>query len=202
MGLGASDGRRNYSARLLPNLGSQPFTSTQKSVLDAKAFNVQNQSSFVHPNLNFFNPPADSDPIRVTPNPFPNYPAIGAGPITVLSYTTPQGKIAIIRKLSIAHFGGNPPDGTGRVIWRVLRDGGGLRGLGTLTAQVGTFASPLEVSILCYENSTLTVTVEVPAFLPDGVTPNPGPPGGTTTTASFDGFTYPLSEATYPTGGQ
>ena len=77
-----------------------------------KSFAVQNTPPFLHPNLNFFNPPADSDYFTVTPNPFPNYPAVGASALVVISLTVPQAKIAVIRKMSIVHFGGNPPDGT------------------------------------------------------------------------------------------
>jgi hypothetical protein len=183
-----------------------PFTPTQKATLDAKAFSVQNAPPFIHPNLNFFNPPADSDSFTVTPSPFPSYPAVigpllGGGAINVISFTIPRGKLAVIRKMSIVHFGGNPPDGTGQVIWRVLRNGGGLRGLSTLMAQYGTFAAPKDVSVFCWELDTIVVTVECPQFLPDGVTPNPGPPAGSTTAASFDGYIYPLSEATFPLPG-
>jgi hypothetical protein len=200
-GLGQADGRRSYPDKLVSNLGQLPWTQAQKATLDAKAFAVQTAAPFLHPSLNFFNPPADSDYFTVTPNPFPNYPTVGASAIAVISLQVPPAKIAVIRKLAIVHFGGNPPDGTGRVIWRVIRNGGGLRGLGTLTAQYGTFAAPKDASIFCYEYDTLTVTVECPKFLPDGVTPNPGPPAGSTTGASFDGFFYPLSEATSPTQG-
>ena len=199
--LGRADGRRTSQQKLLPNLGKQPFTQAQKQTLDKKAFSVQNAPPYLHPNLNFFNPPADSEYFTVTPNPFPAYPAVGASAIPVITLTVPRSKICVIRKMSIVHFGGNPPDGTGQVIWRVIRNGGGLRGLGTLTAQYGTFAGPKDVSIVCYEVDTIMVTVECPAFLPDGKTVNPGPPGGSSTGASFDGFFYPLSEATYPVQG-
>jgi hypothetical protein len=200
--LGRSDGRRLFQGKLLPTLGQMPFTQAQKATLDAKAFAVQNAAPFLHPNLNFFNPPADSDYFTVTPSPFPNYPAVmpAGGPIAVIAYTVPRGKIAVIRKMSIIHVGGNPPDGTGRVIWRVLKNGGGLRGLGTLTAQYGTFANPKETSIFCYENDTIAVTAECPALDANGNV-NPGMPVGTSTAASFDGFLYPLSEATYPVAG-
>lgn len=200
--VGRSDGRRSYAAKLLPNLGSQPFTMAQKATLDAKAFGVQNAPPFIHPGLNFFNPPADSESFTITPSPFPVYPAVmpAGGAISVISFTIPRGKIAVIRKMSIVHFGGNPPDGTGRVIWRVIKNGGGLRGLSTLMAQYGTFAAPKDVSIFCLEFDTISVTVECPALLPNGAA-NPGPPGGSTTAASFDGYMYPLSEATFPTQG-
>ena len=204
MGLGRvskSDGRRSYQARLLPTLGQMPFTQAQKATLDAKAFSVHAAPPFVHPGLNFFNPPADSDYFTVTPSPFVSYPQVGDTAIPVIVFTVPRSKIAVIRKLAIVHVGGNPPDGTGIVIWRVIRNGGGLRGLSTLTSQYGTYATPKDVSIVCYENDTIQVTVQCPALLPDGVTPNPGPPAGSTTAASFDGFMYPLSEALYPQQG-
>lgn len=198
--LGQGDGRRSYQAKLIPNLGQLPFTQAQKAVLDAKAFAVQNAPPFIHPNLNFFNPPADADYFRFSSNPFSSYPAVGAGPIPILSFTVPQAKVACVREMAIVHFGGNPPDGTGIVVWRVLNNGAGLRGLGILTAQYGTFANPIEAAILATENDTLTITVECPATLPSGAV-NPGPPAGSTTAAQFKGFFYGLSEATYPVGG-
>src|SRR5271154_7209556 len=132
MGLGRNDGRRSYQAKLISNLGSLPFSQTQKAVLDAKAFAVQNAPPFLHPNLNFFNPPADANYFTVTPNPFPNYPPVGGGPLVVISFSVPPAKIAVIRKMAIVHVGGQAPDGTGRVVWRVIQNGAGLRGLGTL----------------------------------------------------------------------
>ena len=209
MGLGrnntrGSDGRRVYAPRLLPNLGSMPFSAAQKATLDAKAFSVTNAPPFIHPNLNFFNPPADSDSFTVTPSPFPTYPAVepqsGGGAISIITFTVPRGKVAVIRKMAIVHFGGNPPDGTGRVIWRVIRNGGGLRGLSNMMAQYGTFSAPKDVSIFCWEMDTISVTVECPDLLPNG-NPNPGPPAGSTTAASFDGYMYPLTEATFPLQG-
>jgi hypothetical protein len=201
--LGRSDGRRNVATKLLGSLNKQPFTPAQKATLDAKAFAVQNAPPFVHPNLNFFNPPADSDTFTIAPSPFPAYPAImpAGGPLPILSFTVPRGKFAVIRKIAIVHFGGNPPDGTGQVIWRVLRNGGGLRGLSNIMWQIGTFSAPKDMPIYCWELDTIVVTVECPQYLPNSTTPNPGPPGGSTTAASFDGYMYPLAEATFPLQG-
>jgi hypothetical protein len=175
-----------------------PFTQVQKAVLDARARAVASAPPFIHPDLSFFSPPADSDSFTVTPTPFVAYPAVGASAVIVISFTVPRSKLAIVRKLSVVHFGGMTPDGTGRVIWRVVKNGGGLRGLNALTSQYGTYAAPKDATILAIENDTLSVTVECPPFLPDGVTPNPGEPAGSTTAASFDGFMYSLSEATQP----
>jgi len=199
-GLGRSDGRRSSQAKLLPNLGSQPFTQSQKGVLDAKAYQVQNTSPFIHPGLSFFNPPSDAEPFKFTPAPFPVYPTVGVGPINVLQFSVPRSKICVIQTLAIVNIGGNPPDGTGRVIWRVLRNGGGLRGLANLTAQIGTLANPEAMTIVFYENDTVTVTVEQPAYLVNGNV-NPGQPAGSTTAASWKGFFYPLSQAVNPQQG-
>jgi len=187
---------------LLPNLGSQPFTATQKASLDLKARALHNAPPFIHPDLSFFNPPADAMPFTVTPqNGSVPYPQVGAPAIVVISYPVPVGLMAVIRLMSIVHVGGNPPDFTGQVIWRVLQNGAGIRGLNALNAQYGTFANPKTVVLTGVENDILTITVECPEFLPDGITPNPGPPGGSSTAASFDGWTYPLSEAMSPSSG-
>jgi hypothetical protein len=200
-GMGNSDGRRTPPAQLLPNLGQMPLSHLQKAMLDARARAIASAPPFIHPDLTLFGSPGDSDSFTVTPSPFPNYPAVGFGPIAVIMFSVPRSKLAIIRKLSVVNFGGNPPDGTGIVIWRVLKNGGGLKGLNSLTSQYGTYAAPKDVTILGIENDTLMVTVECPALLPDGVTANPGMPGGSSTAASFDGFMYPLSEATQPQQG-
>ena len=195
--LGSSDGRRMRPAQLLPTLGKMPFTRAQKQALDTKAQMIQQASPWVHPDLSFFNPPADSDTFRQTSVPASTYPAAGASAIIILSYTVPKSKFCVINKLGIFHIGGNAPDFTGQVIWRVLKNGGGLRGLNQLTAQVGTQANPLAVVLNGIENDTFVVTVEVPI----NWALNP-PPAGSMTAASFDGFTYPLSEATYPRRGE
>jgi hypothetical protein len=201
--MGNSDGRRNPPEQLIPNLGQMPLTQVQKAMLDARARAIASAPPFIHPDLSSFNPPSDSDSFTVTPSPFVAYPANipTGGPVVVIQFSVPRSKLAIIRKMSVVHFGGNPPDGTGRVIWRVLKNGGGLRGLSNLTSQYGTYAAPKDVTILGIENDLIQVTVECPQFLPDGITPNPGPPGGTLTAASFDGFMYPLSQATMPEAG-
>jgi hypothetical protein len=192
--LGQSDGRRSRGPQLLSSLGNMPFTQAQKAVLNNKAHLISIAAPWVHPQLSFWNPPADADTFIVSSLPAVQYPAPGASAVIVLTLTVPKSKFMVINKLAIVHIGGNPPDFTGQVIWRVLKNGGGLRGLATLTAQVGTFANPKSVMINGIENDTFVVTAEVPSAWA-------AMPGGTTTAASFDGFTYPLSEATYPAQG-
>lgn len=186
---------------LLPNLAQQAFTPFQKAALDLRARALNRAPNYVQAALSFFNPPADSSPFTSTPqNGSVPYPAIGAGPVTVIQKVVDIGCFLVINALSVVHIGGNDPSFTGIVIWRVLQNGTGIRGLNALNAQYGTFAQPKRVVITGVENDIFTVTAECPSFLPDGVTPNPGPPGGSTTAASFDGFTYPLSEAISPQG--
>lgn len=185
---------------LLPNLAETPFTASQKASLDARARLVDTTPAYINPDLSFFNPPADNSPFRVTPltgnlnSPAVSYPPLGGGQVSVISFLVPVGVMCVIRALSIVHIGGNPPDFTGQVIWRVVRNGAGIRGLNNLTAQIGTFAAPLPVVLVGVENDLFTVTVEVPALLPDG-SANLQPPAGSGTAASFDGWTYPLKQS-------
>jgi hypothetical protein len=196
-GLGASASLSNGPQRpLLPNLARSPFTAAQKRSLDLRAQAVNNTSPYINPDLSFYNPPADSTPLTVTPqNGAPGYPGVGLGAITVITYVVASGLMVVIRELSIVHIGGNAPDFTGRVIWRVVKNGAGIRGLNSLNAQYGTFAAPKSLVLTGVENDIFTVTVECPALLPNGVTPNPGMAAGQATAASFDGWTYPIAEA-------
>lgn len=192
---------RGPRAHPLPHLGRSPFSDAQKVSLDARAQAVVNSPSYIHPELSFYNPPADSLPFTVTPIPFPAYPLVGANPVVIIQYVVPNGLLAVINKLSVVHVGGNPPDGTGQVIWRVLKNGAGITGMNNLTSEFGTYSNPKSLVIVAVENDILQVTVELPANLPDG-TPNTNMPAGATTAASFDGYTYPLSEATLYKAGR
>lgn len=184
---------------LIPTLRSLPFTGFQKRAMDLRARALDRMPSYVSPDLSFYNPPTDNSPFTVTPQPAPFYPPIGAGPITVISFTVPVGLLAVIREMAIVHVGGNAPDFTGIVIWRVTKNGGGVRGLNALNAQYGTFAAPKSLVLYGVENDVFTVTVELPATLPDG-TANPGMPAGSKTAASFDGWTYQLAKAIQTSG--
>jgi hypothetical protein len=201
--LGMSDGRRSRTV-LLPALANMPFTNTQKSVLNTKASLVQSQPPWINPTLSSdSNAPsvADSFTITTPPSgstvyPFVAYPQPGQGPVTVITYSVARSKVAFIRYLSISHYGGNDPSGTGQVIWRVLKNGGGLKGLNNLVTTVGTQAAPqlLPAPIIGIENDVIIVTAEVSAsFAPMGA--------GQGTAAAFWGFAMPISEATLPPSG-
>ncbi len=197
MSLGRNNGvslSRGPRPLALPNLGRSPFSDSQKRSLDARARLVQTAPSYIHPDLSFYNAPGDSKPFVTTPNPFPAYPLPGALPIVVIQKVIDNGLMAVITKLAIVHVGGNPPDGTGQVIWRVLVNGAGITGMNNLTSQVGTYANPNEFVIVAWENDIVQVTVELPANL-NGAPNLPMPPGSTTA-ARFHGWTYPIAEAT------
>jgi hypothetical protein len=172
-----------------PDFNTRTWSDYQKVAAASLAKTAASAPSFLHQDLTLFLPPSDAKPFIVTPILFTAYPAAGAAAVVLLSYVAPQGAIAVINKLAIVHVGGNPPDGTGNVIWQVLVNGAGVKGMNNLTSQVGTYAAPNDTEILLMENDLIQVTVQVPAA---GV-----PPPGTTA-ARFHGWTYPLSEAIMP----
>jgi uncharacterized membrane protein YgcG len=109
------------------------------------------------------------DPLRAPPLPFIRvapyvaFPAAGAGPLTLVSFTVPPGLNALLQYLSIFAAGGsNYVDGAANAIWRVLIDDTGVKGMEALQGQFGSAVLPLPVSIPLIENSTFKVTVEVP----------------------------------------
>lgn len=161
----------------------------QKVAAQQMVTSVQNAPPYLHPDLTFFLPPADSQPLIETTKVFVDYPAVGAAAVTVLSYSPPTGQIAVINKLAIINQGGSPPDGQGNVVWNVTVNGAAAGdGLNNLTAQVGTFANPLEIQILLIEGDVLLVTVQV----------NVAPQPSGTTAAEIIGWKYPISEALLP----
>lgn len=116
--------------------------------------------------LNTIVPP---DPLRAPPlplirvSPYVAFPAAGAGPLTLVSFTVPPGLNALLQYLSIFAAGGsNYVDGAANAIWRVLIDDTGVKGMEALQGQFGSSSLPLPVAIPLIENSTFKVTVEVP----------------------------------------
>lgn|GEM_PF-5912608 len=182
-------GRLGDASSSLPDFNDRTWSDYQKLAASNLASVAANQPSYLNQNLTMFLPPSDSKAFIQTPNLFTAYPAAGAAAVVVLTYTAPQGAIAVINKIAIVHIGGNPPDGTGNVLWQVVVNGAGVKGLNNLTSQVGTYAAPNDTEILLIEGDVINVTVQVPA----GKIPPPG-----TTAARFHGWTLPLSEAILP----
>jgi len=167
------------------------WTDAQKLAASMRAQSVHGQAPFLNPELTLWLPPLDSRAFEANPPLYTRYPAPGAVAIPILTYTAPPGKFAVINKLAIAHIGGNPPDGTGNVVWSVQINGGGQKGLGQITFQFGTLAQPNDIVIPLMENDVCQVFVQVP-------TGQPAMPPGTATAALFHGWTLPLSEAILP----
>lgn len=140
---------------------------------------------FVHARPNYWEPPRNAAPIEKSSQPFVAYPAPGAGPVTVLAYTVPNGYRGAIRWLAIVAVGGGFIDGTGNVIWRIKRNQQWVQGYEMLTAQIGSWAEPNPAPLEVQENETYTVTVEVPAT---------GTPQSGTTGARFRGWLQPLNQ--------
>lgn len=182
------------SSWAMPDINGKPWTDSQKYSIAARLKVALSGPRFLNRDISLFNPPADSRPFVVTPNPFPGYPAPGAGPIVIIQYIVQTGLMSVINRLSVVHVGGNPPDGTGNVVWRVLINGAGIDGLNNLTSQVGTYAQPNDFVFMAIENDIVTVTAEVPAA-------QPAMPAGTRTAARLHGWTYPLVQATNTSGG-
>lgn len=185
-----------------PDINRQQWTDNQKRSAQARVKLALAGSPFLNRNMSLFNPPADNKPFVVTPTggtiaqPFVAYPAPGAGSVVVIQRIVPKGLMDVITKLAIVHVGGNPPDGTGNVVWRLLINGAGVDGLNNLNSQVGTYAQPNDFVIMAIESDIVQVTVEVPAG-------QPAMPVGQSTAARFHGWSYPLVQATQvtPDGG-
>jgi hypothetical protein len=157
----------------------------QALILQAKLAQLDRYTSPQWTTLSGPTPPASSRPFIVTPNPFPAYPAPGANPVVVISYQVPIGMFAVIAYIAIVHVGGGFVDGSGNVVWRVLVNGAGVKGLEALTSQLASYNNPNVVQIVLMENDLIQVTAEVPVG-------QPAMPGGTSTAARFHGFALPV----------
>jgi hypothetical protein len=166
-----------------PNLDAQPWTDEQKLSISRRMKTALSGPTFLNRNISLFNPPADSLPFIVTA-PFVAYPAVNASPVVVIQYVVPPGMLAVITRLAIVDNGANAI-GTGNILWNVLVNGGAIDGLGNLTAPIGTLAQPNDVVFVAHEQDIVQVTVQVTTGAAAG-----------TTAAMFQGWTYPLSQAT------
>jgi hypothetical protein len=172
------------SAWQMPNLNGTPWSDWQKLSIAKRIKTALTGPTFLNRNISLFNPPADSLPFIVTANPFPAYPAVGATPVVVISYTVPFGMLAVINRLAIVDNGANTI-GNGNILWNVLINGAAVDGLGNLTTPIGTLAQPNDVVFVAHEQDVVEVTVSVTTGAAAG-----------TTAAMFQGWTYPLSQAT------
>lgn len=107
--------------------------------------------------------PDNAFPLHLNPN-ITSYPAPGAPPVVIQNYQVPPAQRARIYAHGLQHNGSNPPElSLSGVIWRFLVNGYPLKGLGTVTAQIGSFETPAPTVIWLTENDVFQVTVELPA---------------------------------------
>lgn len=88
-------------------------------------------------------------------------PAIGGGDTTVLSFQVPNGYNGIISKYSLNYSGGGFVEGSGALIWRILRDGAAIEGFDSINTSRGTPATPreLDTGIQIRSNQIISVVV-------------------------------------------
>ncbi len=116
------------------------------------------------------------------------YPAINTE-TTIISYNVPPGYVGRLRWLWLTHIGGNPPDGTGQVVWRIRQNGACVNGFASLIFQVGAnnggvFAQGLDISsVELNQGDVLTATVETTV----------AQVGGVKTAAQFHGWVVSAS---------
>ena len=161
------------------------MNQAQANILNSKLAMLDRFKEAEWQTVDPYAPPMNSRPFIVTPAPFPGYPAPGAVATEIIRYVVPVGQVAVINYLAVVHVGGGFVDGSGNVIWRILRNSAALKGMNNLQSQVGTYAAPIPVAVMGVEGDIFTVTVEVPAAQP------PMPPGSSTA-ARIHGFIMPV----------
>lgn len=123
---------------------------------------------------NFWEGPAGSQEFIV--NNSVSYPATINTEIVIAVYSVPAGYVGRLRWVSLVHIGGNPPDGTGQVTWRLRQNGACINGFGNLQFQLGNavggaFQTPgfPVASIELNQGDVITATVEVSTLQVGGV---------------------------------
>jgi hypothetical protein len=101
-------------------------------------------------------PSADSlffDKVGVIP-----LPALGAT-ATIIAFAMPAGYSGVVRWLSNIFLGAGFTDGTGDLIWQVVRDLQPVEDYEAITAQLGTLPIPTDTFILVGQNQTISITI-------------------------------------------
>jgi hypothetical protein len=85
-------------------------------------------------------------------------PALGVT-ATIVTFTMPAGYSGVVRWLSNIFLGAGFTDGTGDLLWQVIRDGQPVEDYEAITAQLGTLPIPTDTFILVGENQTISITI-------------------------------------------
>src|SRR5258708_6094966 len=110
------------------DINALPWSDEQKLALQKRVTSVLNAPPTVRTDLTLFKNQADARPLDQAGGIV--YPLAGAGPAVIVQYVVPKGLLFVNERLAVIHYGGNPPDGTGQVIWRVVINGAAVKGLG------------------------------------------------------------------------
>lgn len=109
-------------------------------------------------------------------------PANLAPAVVVVTFTMPPGYDGVVRWMSNVALGAGFIDGSGDIIWQILRDGQAVEDYENMLAQLGTLPIPTDTFILVEENSTIQITV---------ATANNPPAGRATSGCRLKGWRWP-----------
>jgi hypothetical protein len=135
----------------------------QQAVLAAKRATLDNLSSTIP--LSAGTQTTHSRTIQTdTPQPLPAYGAAGAAAVTILSYQVPASMSGALTSLCLVHIGaaGSFTDGSGVVVWRVLKNGVPQKGLENIYVQIGSQTQLASMLLLLRENDLITITAQIP----------------------------------------
>jgi hypothetical protein len=106
---------------------------------------------------------------------------------TVLTLDVPHGWDGVIKSLSHNYTGGGFVDGSGLLIWRILRDGQAVKNFDSISVEFGRPAEPIELAgpgIPVYSGQCITYIVN--HALLSGL-----PVAGSSIICSFGGYFFP-----------
>lgn len=104
--------------------------------------------------------PPDGEPFN--PLTWIALPAVAAVDTAVVTLVVPPGRDGVITRLANVALGVGWVEGTGELIWRILRNGEAIRNFEAILASLGNVSNPLSLQgsgIRIYENDTLQFTV-------------------------------------------
>lgn len=104
-------------------------------------------------------PPVEFNPIDVytyVPLPAATFQAV------VVQFKVPAGNNGIIHTYGMNFVGGGFVEGTGDVVWQILRDGLAIKGYGNILGSLGNPSSPTRhpSGFRIFENQTITLVVK------------------------------------------
>lgn len=102
---------------------------------------------------------------------------------TIVTFAMPAGYDGVVRWLSNVFLGAGFTDGSGNLIWQVLRDAQPVEDYENITAQLGTLPIPTDTFIPVFENQIVSITITTVVL----------PGGGTSSGARLKGWRWPKS---------